>query len=161
MLIQKIFHVRQSLDETQARLENFHSYRRVFEGVNSSLHSEDGRARFQFVTGNGFRADIELAQIQTDDVQQTLYRSTDGNMDLVALVEYFPIREGLTEVQLTLDYSIHSHMYSVLDAVTASVDRFINRHLRRLQMHLSGSGHSTREYRFPARDFGREQQLAH
>ena len=161
MLIQKIFHVRQDLDETKARLSNFHSYRRVFEGVNASLPPEDGIARFQFVTGNGFRADVELSEMGTEDSNQTLYQSTDGNMDVLALVEYFPIRKGLTEVHLTLEYTLRSHMHSVLDAVTASVDRFINRHLRRLQMHLSGSARAPQEPRYLAPgSFGREPQLA-
>ena len=162
MLIQKIFHVRESLDETKARLRNFHSYRRVFEGVHSSTSPDEGNARLQFVTGNGFRADVELTEVPTDDSNQTLYRSTHGNMDVVALVEYLPVRDGLTEVQLTVEYGIHSHMHSVLDAVTASVDRFLNRHLRRLQMHLSGKERVTREYSYPAqRAFAREPQLAH
>lgn len=162
MLIQKIFHVRQDLDETKARLSNFNHYRRVFDGVSATIPPEDGVAHFRFVTGNGFRASVELLEIPTDDCNQTLFLSTDGNMEVLALVEYFSIRPTLTEVQVTIEYTLKSHMHAVLDAVTASVDRFVNRQLRRLQMHLSGTERAAQEHRYPAmRNFGREPQMAH
>jgi uncharacterized membrane protein len=162
MLIQKVFHVQQGLDEAKVRIGNFHSYRRVFEGVNSSTVPAEGVARFQFSTGNGFRAQVEISELPTEDPNQTLFRSTDGNMEIAGLIEYFAIRDNLTEVQVTLEYTLHSHMYSVLDAVTGSMDRFLNRQIRRLQGYLSGAETVTREHRLASsRGFSREPQLAH
>ena len=163
MLIQKIFHVHENVTDAKNRLRNFHHYRRVFEGVIPLASGRDGAAGFEFVTGNGFRAQVEVAELPTDDPNQSLFRSVDGNMEVAVLVEYFPIHDELTEVQLTVDYTIGSHMYSVLDAVTSSIDRFLNRHLRRLETYLSGEQSVvTPEHRFrPVRRFAHEPQLAH
>ena len=53
-------------------------------------------------------------------------------------------------------------MHSVLDAVTASVDRFVNRQLRRLQAHFAGEPNVVSQPWIPThRALVREPQLAH
>lgn len=138
MLIQKVFHVRQSLEATLARLADFRSYRRALEGVDVESWVSGDAAWLEFTTGNGFRAQLEFEALPSEEPNQVLFRTRRGNMQVVGLLECVAIRSDLTEVQLTLEYTIHSPMHSILDAVTASFDRFLNRQLRRLQTCLAG-----------------------
>jgi hypothetical protein len=78
------------------------------------------------------------------------------------MIEFCQVRENLTEVQITLDYTIKSPIHSVLDAVTASVDRFVNQQLRRIQGHFEGVRTFPAQTRFQKRTaFASEPQLAH
>ena len=140
MLIQKIFHVHQGLEETEKHLGDLHSLRRVLQGV--ELAVGNGSAHVEFVTGAGFRGDMELVQLPCDEPNQRLFRSANGNIDLCGLIELYPVRPDLTEVQLTVEYAIKSPMYSLLDTITSSVDRFVNRQLRRVQAQFVGASRS-------------------
>jgi uncharacterized membrane protein len=160
MLIQKTFHVHQSLTEAKATLTNLRSFRRIFEGLRDATFTADGVLRLEAETGNGFHARADLVELPTDEDTQTLFHAIGGNMEIAGLVEYFEIRGGLTEVQLTLNYSIKSPVHSVLDVVTASIDRFVNRQLRRLQAHLAGAEHTAAETGYSSQRALRPQ-LAH
>lgn len=138
MLLQKIIHVHQGIEETKRRLANLHNYRRHFEGVQKALITADGVAQFDCTVANGFRAHFVLVELPTSDENQVFFRSTAGNMEVAGLIEFFEIRPGLTEVQLTLEYSIKSPVHSVVDRLGGGVERFVNRQLRRLQAVLDG-----------------------
>ena len=138
MLLQKIIHVHQGIEETKARLSNLHSYRRHFEGVHKALITADGVAQFDCNVTNGFRAHFVLVELPTTEDNQVFFRSTAGNMEVAGLIEFFEIRPGLTEVQLTLEYSIKSPVHKLLDRLTSGTERFVNRQLRRLQAVLDG-----------------------
>lgn len=139
MLIQKIFHVRQDLQETKARLAHVQSYRPYLDGVRKAVITEDGVAQFDCVLPEGnFRAHLVLVELPTSDDNQVLFRSTAGNVELSGLIEFFPIKENLTEVQLTLEYSLSSPVHSIFNLFTASMERLVNRQLRRVQGILNG-----------------------
>jgi hypothetical protein len=139
MLIQKIFHVHQGLEETKARLAHVQNYRQYLEGVRKAVITEDGVAQFDCVLPDGgFRAHMVLVELPTQDENQVLFRSTAGNVEVSGLLEFFPIKDNLTEVQLTLDYSLRSPFASIFNAFTAPLERFMNRQLRRLQEILNG-----------------------
>lgn len=138
MLLQKIIHVHQGIEETKRRLANLHSFRRHFEGVQKALITADGVAQFDCTIANGFRAHFVLVELPTSEENQVFFRSTAGNMDVAGLIEFFEIRPGLTEVQLTLEYSIKSPFHGIIDSITGGVERFVNRQLRRLQAVLDG-----------------------
>lgn len=162
MMIEKIFHVHQDLEATRGELSNFHGLRRVLQNVNATRPGSNGTAQLEFVTGNGFHGEVELELLPANDSNQTLFRSTGGNIEVAGLIEFIPIRDNLTEVQLTVEYAIASPMHSVLDAVTASVDRFVTRQLRRIQVHLDGHEHEPAERRFRGETaFVQRPQLAH
>ncbi len=139
MLIQKTFHIRQGLEVTKARLHNFRTYRRAVEIIDVSSLTSSQELRFAFVSGNGFHANVQLEWLESGCPNETLFRSTDGNLEVAGMVEFIPVRNDLTEVHLTIDYAIKSPMHSVLDAVTGSLDRFVNRQLRHLQSSLAGT----------------------
>ncbi len=141
MLLQKTFHVRDDLARTESRLHDLRSYRRALEIVDVSSLVGGGSVRFAFVCGNGFHANLELEALTSEAPHQTLFRSVGGNIDVAGMFEFIPIRADLTEVQLTVEYTIKSPIHSVLDAVTGSLDRFLNRQLRRLQANLASEPH--------------------
>lgn len=139
MLLQKIIHVHQGLEDTKTRLANLHNYRRHLEGVQKALITADGVAQFDCTMHNGFRAHFVLVELPTSEENQVFFRSTAGNVEIAGLIEFVEIRAGLTEVQLTLEYSLRSPIHKLLDSVTGSVERFLNQQLRRLQAVLDGN----------------------
>ena len=159
MLIQKIFHVHVGLEAAKAQLTNLRACRRLFEGVTAATVGPEGNSHVEFETGNGFAASVDLAPLASDDPNQVLFRSVGGNIELAGMVEYVPVREHLTEVQLTVDYAIKSPVHSVFDAVTSSVDRLLNRQLQRLQPHFTGCTHGSGAH-LQEQGFG-GAQLAH
>ncbi len=139
MLIQKIFHVHQDLQHTKERLARVQSYRPYLDGVQEAVIAEDGSAQFECVMPeNGFRAQLAVVELPTDDENQVLFRSTAGNVELAGLIEFFPIKDNLTEVQLTLEYSLRSASHSIFETFTGSLERLVNRQLRRVQAVLDG-----------------------
>jgi uncharacterized membrane protein len=137
MLIQKIFHVRLGLAEARQRLSRFHTYAHLLEEVDVASFADD-TALFEFTTPNGFEAKVEVVALPSDDEMRTLFRSTGGNMQIAGMFEFVPIRENCTEVQVTIEYAIHSSIHGVFDAVTNSMDRFVNKQLQRIEAHFKG-----------------------
>lgn len=120
MLLQKVIHTHQSLDDTKA----------LFAKPGSSA---DAISHCEFSIGHGFRARFDLVLLPSDDSNQLLFRSESGNVRIAGLVEFLPVRDHLTEVQLTLDCTIMHPIHRLLAAITGSVDRFVNRQLRSLE----------------------------
>jgi len=162
MLIQKVFHVHHNLDETKSRLANLHGYRRELEGFRKAVVTSDGVGHFEFTTGNAFSAQVEMTELPCADSNQVLFRSNGGNMEVAGLIEFVPVREQLTEIQLTIEYAIKAPMHSMLDAVTGSVDRFVNRQLRCIQGHFEGVRTFPSSARLPRqKHFAAQALLAH
>ena len=138
MLLQKIFHVHRNLAETKAQMTNLHNFRRHLEGVNKATVTADGIAQFDFNAGK-FHGHFVAVELPTEDPNQVLFKSTAGNVDVAGLIEFFEIRPGLTEVQVTAEYSISSPLHHLVNLFTAGFDRFLNRQLRRLQCALDGA----------------------
>jgi len=162
MLIQKIFHLRLGLLETKSCLATLQKNPGLFEDVALESCNGEGPARCRFVMGNGFHAQLDLILLPSDDPDRTLFRSSGGNVEVAGMVEFLPIRENVTEVQLTIEYTIKSPVHRLLDTVTASVDRFLNKHLRRIEAHVaerSPAPQAARPQR--ARVFFHQPQLAH
>jgi len=152
MFIQKIFHIRRGLQETKSALTKIHSYGRQLEGVRTAVITADGAGQFDCEFPSGFRAHCVLVELPTEDENQTLFQSTAGNMEVSGLVEFIPIRDNLTEVQLTMECSFKSAVHGFLDIVTNGAEHFFNRQLGRLETWLSSpafSSHSP-ESRFGA-----------
>jgi hypothetical protein len=138
MFIQKIFHVHQNLEETKASLAGIHRYRRHLDGVQKAVITADGVAQFDCMLPHALHTHCVLVGLPTPDSNEVLFRSTAGNVNISGLVEFFPIRDNLTEVQITIDYGFKSVMHSIVDGVTSAMEHFINHQLRRIQAHLDG-----------------------
>jgi len=162
MLLQKTFHVHQNPDETAARLADLSGYVRELAAFRKGSIDENGNGHFEFMSGGGFRGHCEVAPLSSGDPNQILFCSKSGNLDVSGLVEFLPIREGLTEVRITLDYTIHSKFHRVLDAITGSMDHFVNVQLEILNAHCEGGRKTEAARRFPsAIIFPAAAQLAH
>lgn len=60
-------------------------------------------------------------------------------MQVSGLIEFLPIREHLTEVQLTLQYAFRSPMQALIDALGRAMERFINHQLQAMQAQFDGA----------------------
>lgn len=98
---------------------------------------DDGTAQLTLKPRNGFHTEVELLTLPSDDPCQTLFRSTRGDMEVAGMLEFVPIRENVTEVQLTIDYKLKSPIHRLFDAITACFDCFLNAQLRRIEAHLA------------------------
>ncbi len=161
MLIQKVFHVHRNSAETKAALTGIRLFRRAPAGDKKAVLTVDGVGQFDCEMPTGFRAHCILAELPASDPNQALFHSVEGNLEVAGLIEFIPIRENLTEVQLTLEYSIKSTFHTALDYVTHSTEHFIDRQLERLECWLDGSAvGALRDHSSP--DFGDSlPQFAH
>ena len=137
MLIQKTFHLHFVQEVARALLANPAGYRWRLAGVEVAEVSPEGKAHFVFRLPWGFRIDVDLMKLPGENPAQTIFGSTRGNVAVLGVLEYFPIRPGLTEVVLTLDYTIVSPMCRLIDYMSHSIDRFLNRQLERLELHFA------------------------
>lgn len=136
MLIQKTFHLRMAREVAKAKLSNLAEYRRHIVGIEALAPNPGGGMRLKFQLPCGplnFRGDTELEALESDNPNQTLFRSCGGNMEIAGVVEYFEIKPNLTEVVFTLDYVIGSPFMRGLDFVFKSVDRFLSRQVERVE----------------------------
>ncbi len=133
MLIQKVFHVRHGLEETKAALKNVHLYRRQLDGMKKAVLTRDGVAQFDCEMPSGVHAHCVVAELPTDDPNQALFQSTAGNLEIAGLIEFIPVRDNLTEVQLTFEYSFKSVVHALLDRLTNCTEEFLIAQLQRLQ----------------------------
>src|SRR4051794_26728528 len=108
MFIQKIFHVHSPLAETKTRLSRVQAYRAHLQGVRKALVTAEGVGQFDCALSRGLRAHCVLVELPTGEENQILFKSTTGNVNLAGVIEFVPIRENLTEVQLTIEYGFRS-----------------------------------------------------
>ncbi len=146
MRIQKTFHILLPITQAQAGLANIHSYRRYLEGVTHASMTAEGEARIDFDAGNGFNASLDVREMPADAPGMVLFGSTGGDMEMAGVLEFFEVKQNLTEVTLTVDYTIQSRLYSAIDFLTSFFDRFVNRQISVIQAHFQGvavpmSGH--------------------
>ncbi|MCX6967566.1 MAG: hypothetical protein NTZ46_07265 [Verrucomicrobia bacterium] len=136
MLIQKIFHLHCAQETARARLANPAGYRWRFAKVETA-DVADGKAHFIFRLPWGLRVETELVQLPGENPTQTPFRSIRGNVFVLGVLEFFPIRPGLTEVVLTLDYTILSPVCRWIDSLSHSMDHFVNRQLACIEAHFN------------------------
>ena len=144
MLVQKTFHLPALRETAQAKLADLRGYCQRLANLEVADAPGDGRAHFAARLPGGFRADVDLVRVDGGNSAQTLFKSSRGNIEVIGIIEYFQIRPGLTEVVLTLDYTIQPWFFRWLDCVAHSVDRFLNRQLERVEATFPGPGHSRR-----------------
>jgi hypothetical protein len=139
MLIQKVFHVRHGLEETKTALRNVHLYRRQLNGLKKAVLTSDGVGQFDCEMPSGVRAHCVVAELPTADPNQALFQSTAGNVEISGLIEFIPVRDNLTEVQLTFEYSFKSAVHVLLDRVTNCTEHFLVSQLQRLEAWLDSA----------------------
>src|SRR3954470_5997155 len=104
MFIQKVLHIHRSLEETRAQLSKLPTLCPQFSGLDKAVVTEDGVGQFDCALPHGLRAHCVLVELPTADPNQVLFQSTAGNVELSGLIEFAPVRDNLTEVQITMEY---------------------------------------------------------
>jgi uncharacterized membrane protein len=138
MIITKTFHMNQSVEETQRRLENVAGYRQHLDGMQFAGCSTCGSPRWRLQLPFGVKAVMMLERLQSDDGHTILFRSKGGDVELTGAVVFHEIRPRLTEVELLLDYQSVSRVYNLLDRMLGIGDRFIVKQLSRVRAHFEG-----------------------
>lgn len=139
MFIQKVFHIHRSLAETRTQLAHLGAFRRQLTGVETAVITDEGVGQFACILPRGLRVHCVLVELPTADPNQVLFQSTAGNIDLSGLIEFTPVRDNLTEVQITLEYGFKSPLASLCDRVFRCVEQFFLRQLAAAQVQVEGA----------------------
>src|SRR3984893_2391378 len=115
MLLEKTFHMCQSLAESKARLTSIQSYKRQFLMVTKATITSSKTVDFSFRGPLGFEARTVLLSVATESPDQMAFESTGGSMDVMGLVEFAEIRQNCTEVTLALHCQIKNRLFACLD----------------------------------------------
>ncbi len=138
MLIQKTFHLGMKKEVARERLFHVREYRHELPGVELAVTAAAAEAvHFAFRLAGGVRARVELVRAEGDNPAQTLFRSRDGNLDVLGVLEFFEIKPDLTEVVLTLDYSFRSPVFQAVDYLLHGMERFIDRQIGSIEAHFA------------------------
>ena len=138
MLLQKTFHMSQSLEECKSRLASIHSYRRQLGTVTKATVTSSKTLDFGFRGPLGFEAQAMLAIIESDSPGQVAFESWGGNIDLMGLIDFEELRPDCTEINFAVHYEIKNKRYAWLDRRFGFVDAFLTSELRSLRSHFEG-----------------------
>ena len=137
MMLNKIFHMNQSVEETMRRLGNVSSYRHHLEGVERAEVGNEGTSQWRLQLPLGFRAEFTLSEMVTDD-NAVVFRSLGGDLEIVGMMTFTRVKSNLTEINLTLNYESNSPLFNMLDRMLNVGDQFVVNQLRRVRAHFEG-----------------------
>ena len=138
MMLHKIFHMNQSVDETKRRLANVSSYRHHLDGVECADVVGEGTSKWRLQLPLGFRADFTLTESSVDDGDTLVFKTLGGDLEIVGMVVFHRITSNLTEVDITLNYESNSPLFNMLDRMLNVGDQFLVNQLRRVRAHFEG-----------------------
>lgn len=141
----------QSVEECQTRLGSIQSYRRQFVAITRATITSSRTLDFAFRGPLGFEGQTVVAAVGTDSPEEFAFESWGGNIELIGLVEFAPVRSDCTEITLALEYQIKNRFFAWLDRKFRFVDRFLSTELRSLRAHFEGVAAPVAE---PAPSFG-------
>ena len=137
MFIQKTLHVHRTLDETKTRFLALPLYRRAWEGLaRVEFHGKEMKMEFQAGLGVVVQALIE--NLRSENPDELLFHSCEGNVAVMGMIEFTPIKPRLTEVTLTLDYTVESPLRAFMNRVTGAIDRFLDDQIGIIEPILKG-----------------------
>ncbi len=138
MMLHKIFHMNQSVSETKRRLANVASYRHHLDGVEKVDASADGLSHWSLQLPLGFRADFVLSEVASDEPNTVVFKSVDGDLEVMGMISFHAVKNNLTEVDLVVNYESASPMFKLVDRMLNVGDHFFNNQLRRVRAHFEG-----------------------
>jgi hypothetical protein len=138
MLLQKTFHMSQSLEECKSRLSSIPSYRRQFVRVTKATITSSRTLDLSFRGPMGFEGHTVVSAIRGDSPDQFAFESWGGNIDLMGLIDFEKVRPDCTEMTLTVHYEVKNRFYAWLDRQFGFVDQFLTTELRSLRAHFEG-----------------------
>ena len=138
MMLHKIFHMNQSVEETRQRLANVSSYRHHLDGVEQADVAAAGLSQWRLRLPLGFRADFTLAEASADG-NSVVFKSLDGgDLEIMGMVSFHAIKANLTEIDLVVNYESSSPLFNALDRMLKVGDHFLVNQLRRVRAHFEG-----------------------
>ena len=138
MMLHKIFHMNQSVNETKRRLANLSSYRHHLDGVEKADVSENGMSHWRLQLPLGFRADFVLSEVASEEPNTVVFKSVDGDLEVMGMISFHAVKNNLTEVDLVVNYESASPMFRILDRMLNVGDHFLINQLRRVRSHFEG-----------------------
>ena len=138
MMLHKIFHMNQSVEETKRRLANVSSYRHHLEGVECADVVGEGVSNWRLQLPLGFRAEFTLTDSSLEDGETYVFKTLGGDLEIVGMVAFHGIKSNLTEVDITLNYESNSPLFNMLDRMLNVGDQFLVNQLRRVRAHFEG-----------------------
>lgn len=139
MLIQKTFHIHQSVTETRRSLANVSAYQRHLAGVKEARMTADGKGHIEVTPGFGQTISADFAEVPCEKSDGCVtFRSRGGNIQFAGICEFFQVKENLTEVVVTIDYRLVSPLHRAVDWATSAMEHFINRQLEQIQIYFDG-----------------------
>jgi uncharacterized membrane protein len=137
MMIQKIFHMNQSVSETRRRLTNIGSYRHHLDGVDEA-EGDAGISNWKLRLPLGFKVDLTLEELTSEDDNVMLFSSLGGDVRVMGSLTFHEITRSLTEVELVVDYESSSRVFNVMDRMLNIGEHFMVNQLRRVRAHFEG-----------------------
>ena len=137
MMLHKIFHMNQSVNETKRRLANVSSYRHHLDGVQQADFSGEGTSTWKLLLPLGFRAEFTLTEANADD-NTVVFRSTEGDLNITGIVSFHAVKNNLTEIDLVVNYESSSKVFNLLDRMLNIGDHYLVNQLRRVRAHFEG-----------------------
>ena len=138
MMLHKIFHMNQSVEETRRRLANVSSYRHHLDGVEQADVAADGLSQWRLKLPLGFRADFTLAE-SSADTNTVVFKSLDGgDLEIMGIISFHAVKANLTEIDVVLNYESSSTVFNLLDRTLKIGDHFLVNQLRRVRAHFEG-----------------------
>ncbi|MEO5753840.1 MAG: SRPBCC family protein, partial [Chthoniobacterales bacterium] len=138
MLLQKTFHMSQSLDECKSRLASIQSYRRQLKMVTKATVTSSKTLALGLRGPLGFEAETVVTALDSDSPDQMAFESWGGNIDLMGLIEFEEVRPDCTEVTIAVHYDIKNKVYAWFDQKFGFMDAFLTSELRSLRSHFEG-----------------------
>ena len=138
MMLHKIFHMNQSVNETMRRLANVSSYRHHLEGVEKADVSENGMSHWQLSLPLGFRADFVLTEVASGEANTVVFKSVEGDLEIMGMISFHAVKNNLTEVDLVINYESSSPLFTLMDRMLNVGDHFLINQLRRVRTHFEG-----------------------
>ena len=138
MMLHKIFHMNQSVNETKRRLANVSSYRHHLDGVEKADVGENGMSHWRLAMPLGFRADFVLTEVTSGEANTVAFKSVEGDLEIMGMVTFHAVKNNLTEVDLVINYESASPMFNLLDRMLNVGDHFLINQLRRVRAHFEG-----------------------
>ena len=138
MILHKIFHLTQSVDEAKQQLANVSAYRHRLSGVERLEFTGYGISHWRLRFPLGLSAKMVVSEIAAESGNTSVFKTLDGNMEVFGIVTFHAIRPTLTEVDVMMNYEFRSPLMRVLDRVFGLGDRFMVKHLRSVRTHFEG-----------------------
>ena len=91
------------------------SYRHHLDGVEQADVSGNGTSHWRLLLPLGFRADFILSEVPSDEPNTVVFKSVDGDLDIMGMMTFHAVKNNLTEMDLVINYESSSPLFNLMD----------------------------------------------